>query len=457
MTGPLRRLFDRVVNAGTEGLPADLVQSLRIANGFSTIGVVMTVFLGFRNVVRGFPFSAVTEFAMAATIVASLYLFRSEPSRRRYLLASNVAVASIALGIAFLSLLAGPDGAPILFWLTVPPLVAALFVPVRAAAAWAAVCVALAAIVILAPDILPLPVENAFTTTENIVITCGLVITAAALALLARTVTDRTIATADERGDAMARQAAELAAAKNALAEAQRAKDLYVAQVSHELRSPLTGVISLVQLLEENRRLPETARDDVVLIGDTAGAMLSIVNDLLDHAKLEAGRMTLEAVAMPVRATTDASVALVAERVRAKGLAFSVDYGVDDDLTVLADPLRWRQVLDNLLSNAVKFTDEGGISVAVVECEPEGADPDGHVRLRTEVTDTGIGVDPARAADLFSPYAQADAGTSRRYGGTGLGLAVCAELVALMDGAISVAPADGGGSVFSFEVTLPRA
>lgn len=457
MSGKRRGIVTRVLDAGTTGLPIDLARALRVANGFTTIGVVVTVMLGLRNVVRGFPFSAVTEFIMALTYVVSLGLFRSEPTRRRYLLASNVAVAATAFGIALLALLAGPEGSPILFWLAVPPLVAALFVPPRAAALWALVCIALSAFAIFAPGTLDLPVENAFTVNETLVITCGLIATTAVLALLARTVNDRTIATADERGDAMEREAVELAEAQQELAEAQRAKDLFVAKISHELRSPLTGVITLTQLLEENPRTPVTTRDDVALIGESCRTMLRIVNDLLDHAKLQAGRMTLESIPMPVRASTDASIALVAERVRAKGLAFGVEYDLRDGLTVLGDPLRWQQVLDNLLTNALKFTEFGAITVSVAECAPSDGQPDGHVRLRTEVLDTGIGIDADRVADLFTPYEQADSTTTRRYGGTGLGLAVCAEIVAMMNGTIDAAPGPDGGSMFFFEVTLPEA
>ncbi|MFN3513841.1 MAG: ATP-binding protein [Phenylobacterium sp.] len=223
---------------------------------------------------------------------------------------------------------------------------------------------------------------------------------------------------------------------------ASQAKSRFVATMSHELRTPLNGVLAVADALAR-RELAEPDRELVEIIRTSGRGLLSILNEVLDLAKVEAGALLLD----PRPFSPKAAVAAVAEVWRfaaeAKGLELRVELKSLPAL-VNGDGDRLRQVLSNLVNNAIKFTETGRVTL---RARRVGRGP----KLRFEVADSGPGIDPTQRERLFDPFVQADAGTTRRYGGTGLGLAICRRIVGLMGGRIWVEDGAGGGAVIAFE------
>ncbi|WP_109119563.1 PAS-domain containing protein [Azospirillum sp. TSO22-1] len=231
--------------------------------------------------------------------------------------------------------------------------------------------------------------------------------------------------------------------------EAAHAKSTFLATMSHEIRTPMNGVLGMLEVLERTT-LDIEQRRVLGVIRESASALLTIIDDILDFSKIEAGRLHIEAVAVPVRDLTEGVADLLATRARDKRLDLVTDVDLDGEGTRVGDPVRLRQILLNLVGNAVKFTERGFVAVVV----RPGAGPDG---VRFEVRDSGIGLSDEQKARLFQPFTQADASTTRRFGGSGLGLSICRRLVDMMGGAIGVHDTPGGGSTFWVEVPLPRA
>ena len=243
----------------------------------------------------------------------------------------------------------------------------------------------------------------------------------------------------------------ELEAALGRAEAAGRAKSEFLAVMSHEVRTPLNGVLGNADLLLMARLDPEQ-RECVEFIQRSADGLLVIVDDLLDFAKVESGRLELEVRRFSVGRELQTLLGLLRPSAVERGFSLEAEVALPPDLEVQGDALRLRQVLGNLLSNAIKFTHSGSVTVRVTE-SPAGPKR----RLRFAVTDTGIGIEPASLKRIFDPFAQADSSTTRRYGGTGLGLAISARLVALMGGSLSVESHVGVGSTFWFEVEFEPA
>jgi len=231
-----------------------------------------------------------------------------------------------------------------------------------------------------------------------------------------------------------------------------RAKSEFLATMSHEVRTPMNGVLGLADLLLDTN-LSVEQRDYVETIQRSGQALLEILNDILDLSKIEAGKLDLESIAFdPLQAMNDV-LALSGSRASAKGLLLSGAASSDLPRDVLGDPGRLRQVLGNLVGNSLKFTDAGQVRIDAVVAESTADE----VLLRYTITDTGIGMTPEQRDKLFRPFTQADASTTRRFGGTGLGLAICLRLVEKMGGAFTVASEPGRGSTFSFTMRCKRA
>jgi PAS domain S-box-containing protein len=233
---------------------------------------------------------------------------------------------------------------------------------------------------------------------------------------------------------------------------ASQAKSAFLATMSHEIRSPMHGIIGMNNLLLHSA-LTEEQRGYATIVKDAAGGLLAIINDILDISKLEAGRLEVETVEFDLEAVIRQAIDLTEPKAREKGLALRQHVDPGSLRRFRGDPTRLRQVLINLLSNAIKFTEQGTIDLETAV----GAAGGDAAHLRVEVRDTGVGIAAEAIGRLFTKFTQADQTIARRFGGTGLGLAICKQLVDAMGGEIGVRSEPGRGSCFWFTMALPLA
>jgi PAS domain S-box-containing protein len=242
----------------------------------------------------------------------------------------------------------------------------------------------------------------------------------------------------------------ELELARGAAESANLAKSAFLASMSHEIRTPMNAIIGLTHLLQTGR-LDAGQRDKLGKIADASRHLLSVINDILDYSKIEAGKLRLDNDEFTVDGLLDNVISMIGPRLDEKGLRLNVER---DDLppVLVGDVTRLAQSLLNYLGNAVKFTETGGITLRLSKSE----ETESELTLRFAVTDSGIGISPERLAALFVPFEQAESGTARRFGGTGLGLAITKRLAEMMGGSVGAESVVGQGSTFWFSCRLGK-
>jgi len=236
-----------------------------------------------------------------------------------------------------------------------------------------------------------------------------------------------------------------LATAHREAETSSRAKSEFLANMSHEIRTPMTAIMGYAELLLDESATPEQRAAAVHTILRSGRHLMSIINDVLDLSKIEAGRMSTEAVECRPDEVVGEVVAMMSERAAGKGLRLNARWESPIPATIRTDPTRLRQILVNLVGNAVKFTERGGVTVAVRLDRSVPA-------LVFEITDTGIGLAPRQVETLFQPFTQGDSSTTRRYGGSGLGLVISRRLATLLGGDITVRSRPGEGSTFTVTI-----
>ncbi len=239
--------------------------------------------------------------------------------------------------------------------------------------------------------------------------------------------------------------------AKEQAEESSKVKSEFLANMSHEIRTPISGILGVVDLLKASS-LSTQQKDYVSIIESSTDLLMTIINDILDLSKIEAGKMTLENIPFDIRKNLNDVLALFETKAKEKDLYLKLEVADDVPQVLVGDPVRIKQIYMNLISNAIKFTEKGGITIraSLKDSKKEKR------QIHSEIIDTGVGIDKESRERLFKAFSQADVSTTRKHGGTGLGLAISQNLTIMMDGYIGVDSEPGKGSNFYFNIALTK-
>ena len=381
----------------------------------------------------------------AGTLAVLLFSVSALVALRRGANATVVLLVFFSLGLLIsstLSMMAGREGVVSMVWMILVPLIA-LPVGGQRAGLWglllAAVAMSITMVGIERQWLVPAELAT-YSMSARLLSLLTAMVTIFGLTRAYEVEAEKTIAALQTQNDA-------LAAARSEADRANRAKSDFLATISHEIRTPLNGVTGMAQALRDERS-PERIDEGLAIIEQSADTLLAVINDVLDLSKIEADRLELESEAVSPEAEVKLVVQLLQSRAAERGDELELTTSPEVPRWMRGDATRLRQVAMNLVSNAVKFTERGRVSVRLLA---EGA------WLMLEVRDSGIGMTPEAQARLFQRFTQAESSTTRRFGGTGLGLVITRKLAEAMGGSISVASAPGQGSTFTVRLPITLA
>ncbi len=428
----LSRFLDWLVPEQIRAADADARRRARLVVGFTLALVIWGPIFSVVYVALGLP-----QFSVAVLIAAALGILNIAAFRRTGSIsqAGNLMTLILFGIIAYLTLSSDGANSPAISWFVPIPMLATMILGYRSGVIWLLVNLAMLAVLYLEAGsqwAITVPLDARQVLIWGFSAITAITIVVYSLALIYEKLKDTAL---------------------NSLQAASRAKSEFLANMSHEIRTPLTAILGYTDLLLEdtgNSGGKERLKENVATIKRAGEHLLTIVNDILDLSKIEAGKFRIEQVECNLPVLLLEVAALMNSRAVAKGLTLKLRLVSKIPQQVCTDPTRLRQILLNLVGNAVKFTDHGGVEISVAVVDQQA-----NKMLQIDILDTGMGMTPVQAADLFKPFSQGDGSVTRRFGGTGLGLIICRRLAGLMGGLINLEQsALGEGSLFRLTVPI---
>jgi len=449
-----RRVFHAFQGAGKAdtGDPA-LSMYVRRMNAFTLIVGTLVLGIALRRYLEGAVIAASIEASLVCVMHLPRLLVLRKPTWRKLGFASHASIAAGMCIIIGTAMVLGQLQSPSLLYLGLLPLaggyaggyLGGAFGGARGALWWGFAACASVALVGLTQLIVSIPPEVQQTDADAILTLLVVLLSTTGFAYTARRGNDKYLHDLEDREDRIQKQATELAIARDAALEASRVKSTFLANTSHEIRTPMNVILGMTEMALD-AELHETTRDYLQRVRAAGLGLLGIINDILDLSKIEAGKMMVEVGPFDLRNTVGEVATLLTPSAAAKGLALRCRIDAAVSANVRGDAGRLRQVLTNLLNNAIKFTERGEVALEVRRARATGS----RAEILFAVRDTGIGIPPERQAAVFESFTQVDDGTTRKFGGTGLGLTISRQLVELMGGELRLESTVGEGSTFSF-------